>query len=412
MAMIPAKCTNCGANIQVDESKEAGICEACGTAFITEKAINNYNTINNYHAEVVNVYNSPSTSNFEIIAGVLIKYKGSDCQITIPHDVQTIGEEAFKNCEGLVSVVIPTSVKLIKNRAFLGCTSLQSVVIPKSVEEIKDSAFNSCKSLNSVVFESAKTKIGNFAFSECSKLHQVVLPSEIEYISTSMFSLCLELEEIIIPFGCKEIHHGAFSCCRKLKKIELPESLLVIHDNAFSCCTSLKSITIPASVRTIYAKEKVSETQTQVFSTISCFNCCESLREVTFKGNSTEIRGKTLFEHCPSDIVVHASESWKNQNSSKLTNKVSNGCYIATCVYGSYDCPQVWTLRRFRDDTLSSTWYGRAFIRTYYAISPTLVKWFGNTTWFKKMWKATLDRMVKKLKEEGVENTPYEDKNW
>lgn len=43
MAMIPAKCTNCGANIQVDKTKEAGICESCGTAFITEKAINNYN---------------------------------------------------------------------------------------------------------------------------------------------------------------------------------------------------------------------------------------------------------------------------------------------------------------------------------------------------------------------------------
>lgn len=37
MAMIPAKCTNCGANIQVDKTKEAGICESCGTAFITEK---------------------------------------------------------------------------------------------------------------------------------------------------------------------------------------------------------------------------------------------------------------------------------------------------------------------------------------------------------------------------------------
>ena len=44
MAMIAAKCTNCGANIQVDETKEAGICESCGTAFVTEKAINNYNT--------------------------------------------------------------------------------------------------------------------------------------------------------------------------------------------------------------------------------------------------------------------------------------------------------------------------------------------------------------------------------
>ena len=45
------------------------------------------------------------------------------------------------------------------------------------------------------------------------------------------------------------------------------------------------------------------------------------------------------------------------------------------------------TLRRFRDYTLAESWYGRAFIRTYYAISPTLVKWFGETNWFKKMWK-------------------------
>ncbi len=88
------------------------------------------------------------------------------------------------------------------------------------------------------------------------------------------------------------------------------------------------------------------------------------------------------------------------------------GCYVATCVYGSYDCPQVWTLRRYRDDTLGSTWYGRMFIRTYYAISPTLVKWFGNTNWFKKMWKGKLDRMVAKLQSNGVEDTPYEDKNW
>ncbi len=88
------------------------------------------------------------------------------------------------------------------------------------------------------------------------------------------------------------------------------------------------------------------------------------------------------------------------------------GCYVATCVYGSYDSPEVWTLRRYRDDTLGSTWYGRAFIKTYYAVSPTLVKWFGNTKWFKKMWKGKLDRMVNKLQAQGVKNTPYEDKEW
>lgn len=90
----------------------------------------------------------------------------------------------------------------------------------------------------------------------------------------------------------------------------------------------------------------------------------------------------------------------------------AGGCYVATCVYGSYDCPQVWTLRRYRDDTLGSTWYGRLFIRTYYAISPTLVKWFGETNWFKKLWKGKLDRIVAKLQAEGVKDTPYEDKNW
>lgn len=110
------------------------------------------------------------------------------------------------------------------------------------------------------------------------------------------------------------------------------------------------------------------------------------------------------------------SEFYKESDISakELANNsdASGGCYVATAVYGSYDCPQVWTLRRYRDYTLAETWYGRAFINTYYAISPTLVKWFGHTEWFKKMWKGKLDRMVANLNAEGVEDTPYEDRNW
>ena len=85
------------------------------------------------------------------------------------------------------------------------------------------------------------------------------------------------------------------------------------------------------------------------------------------------------------------------------------GCYVATAVYGSYDCPPVWTLRRYRDEVLAKTWYGRAFIRTYYAVSPTLVKWFGHRIWFAKLWKGRLDKMVAKLQAKGVADTPYED---
>jgi len=95
-------------------------------------------------------------------------------------------------------------------------------------------------------------------------------------------------------------------------------------------------------------------------------------------------------------------------NESKIQESTS-GCYIATSVYGSYDCPQVWTLRRYRDYNLSNTWCGRLFISIYYMISPILVKRFGKTTWFKQFWKRNLDKMVKHLNSQGFEDTPYED---
>lgn len=85
---------------------------------------------------------------------------------------------------------------------------------------------------------------------------------------------------------------------------------------------------------------------------------------------------------------------------------------MAAAVYGSYDCPEVWTLRRFRDYDLAEKWYGRDSIRTYYAISPTIVKWFGNTDWFKNMWRGILDKMVSNLQNKGYESTPYNDGEW
>ena len=72
----------------------------------------------------------------------------------------------------------------------------------------------------------------------------------------------------------------------------------------------------------------------------------------------------------------------------------SEGCYIATCVYGSYDCPEVWTLRRYRDFNLAKTWYGRAFIRIYYAISPMVVKIFGGTKLFKNFCAVQLECQI------------------
>lgn len=104
------------------------------------------------------------------------------------------------------------------------------------------------------------------------------------------------------------------------------------------------------------------------------------------------------------------NEKIKSKETKNSQKPSQGGCYVATCVYGSYDCPEVWTLRRFRDNILAKTFFGRAFIRIYYAVSPVIVKIFGNTKLFRAMWKKPLDKMVDRLIEKGVESKPYNDK--
>lgn len=56
MGLVAAKCAQCGAAIEVDESRESGYCPHCGTKYITEKVIHNtYNTVNNTTNNTVNI---------------------------------------------------------------------------------------------------------------------------------------------------------------------------------------------------------------------------------------------------------------------------------------------------------------------------------------------------------------------
>ncbi len=54
MRFVPATCTKCGAALDVDPSQDAAVCPYCDTAFIVEKAINNYNI---EHANIEHVDN-------------------------------------------------------------------------------------------------------------------------------------------------------------------------------------------------------------------------------------------------------------------------------------------------------------------------------------------------------------------
>ena len=125
---------------------------------------------------------------------------------------------------------------------------------------------------------------------------------------------------------------------------------------------------------------------------------------------------KSADKNVGKDLILETTRKVQKYDPSYPTPQFSatsgGGCYVAKSIYGSYDCPQVWTLRRYRDFTLAKNIFGRAFIRIYYAVSPTIVTLFGKKKWFIKIWREVLDRKVEELRRTGAADTPYEDRQW
>ena len=94
-------------------------------------------------------------------------------EITIPDRVTSIGENAFGYCAKLTSVTIPDSVISIGENAFESCTELTSVTIGNSVPSIGSYAFNGCTGLESVTIGNSVSSIGISAFNNCSSLTTV-----------------------------------------------------------------------------------------------------------------------------------------------------------------------------------------------------------------------------------------------
>jgi len=61
--MIKGTCTSCSGQIEFGESVKKGFCLHCGTQFITEDVVNNFNTINNIKIENAVIQSGPSEQN-------------------------------------------------------------------------------------------------------------------------------------------------------------------------------------------------------------------------------------------------------------------------------------------------------------------------------------------------------------
>lgn len=370
MPLVAAKCTECGANIEIDESKEAGICRYCGTAFITQKAINNYKI------DTENVFingENVTISNIEIEAALeasnkLIKKKLYDAAKEMlneiiekyPYDYRGWWEMALyeykyygkwfnENENYQKAIVLADNSRLLKKYR------------NKEYERL---------------WEKGRIIINFCENTDINMLDKIYMPTSFEhYGNGGLFSRYLGLE-VIANQLCYVEYIGL--------------------ENTFN-----------------YRKINHGK----VFLKAEIHSCYGGARVMGILYDVNDNRLSEMFSHFViidiiNDQVVLANEKDKVLRGNRLIDIVNKkydktGCYIATCVYGSYDCPQVWTLRRFRDHTLESVWYGKVFIKCYYTISPVLVKWFGHTKWFQSFWKKRLDNLTASLNQKGVKDTPY-----
>lgn len=371
MGMIALKCPQCGADIQLDDTREFGFCNYCGTKVMQDKVVVE-------HKGNVTVDNSEKVNNLYQLARRATKSQNYDSaatyynQILIERPNDWEAQFYVVYCEAMSCRIM--DISNVANKLTLSAKS-----VPPLIDKNDDSEEEKILAVTTVLSKC-------FEGSEC--------------LYNAAKSHYNKFKEASNSFG--EFSGRANNCI----------GILGIMGQAI-LSTSLSNIsTIKETVATYL---EINNTQIINWFEFFAANAAYIPTGIpsTYIGLVDE-NTKYIREIKPDYVSPSNRISQLSNGAPKTLEEAQKkqGCYVATAIYGSYDCPEVWTLRRFRDYSLALTWYGRLFITLYYAISPTIVKWFGHTHWFNKMWKGKLDRMVEKLQSEGYENTPYEDRIW
>ncbi len=91
-------------------------------------------------------------------------------KIVLSDNLKFLGEGVMANNEYLTSVVLSKKMACIPATCFANCCALQSITIPANVDLIGENAFEGCKSIGSIVCEGTEPPVlGNNAFNGVNK---------------------------------------------------------------------------------------------------------------------------------------------------------------------------------------------------------------------------------------------------
>jgi hypothetical protein len=211
-------------------------------------------------------YASVQVGDFTVEGDVLVKYTGSEENLTVLGGVTAIGKEAFSGNTKLKKVILPDSVKKIDFAAFEDCKELIQVVIPQGVKEIGSSAFSGCENLKYVNIPAKCEKIGSAAFAKCNRLSDIsVAETNPSYICVDGVLYTADGTELVqylagrpsssysMPSSVKNIKEYAFWGASQLADLSISSSVKEIPEYAFANCVGLVNVVLPYSVESLMA---------------------------------------------------------------------------------------------------------------------------------------------------------------
>lgn len=175
---------------------------------------------------------------FEVVNGILKKYRGTDEHVVIPEGVKEIGDFAFVDECGWERM-------LLEDEAY-DAPALEALEIPDGVCRIGTYALAYCRNLKKLSIPDSVTEIGERAFEGCEALERARLPAGLKAIEDSTFFLCYGLRTVVFPESLEEIGPNAFKGCDSLSRIALPQGLQRIGKDAFKDCGKLRDINLPS----------------------------------------------------------------------------------------------------------------------------------------------------------------------
>lgn len=189
-----------------------------------------------WNNDSVQLFHSNIQSDFVKENGILQKYFGSSCAITIPDDVTEIADNVFWGSH-LISVQMSDSLKKIGFAAFYG-NDFQNIVIPNTVNDIGAWAFNTCTKLETVSLPLELICLRSGIFQQTS-IKTLIIPKNVINIEDYIFNeqpkevspWYTPIELVVIPPNVAEINTNAFAFCEDIILVGLKGSYVEIWSN-------------------------------------------------------------------------------------------------------------------------------------------------------------------------------------